>query len=259
MILRRLGNALREQNWFTVVLEVLIVVVGIFFGLQVDDWNERRKERVMEREYLERLLADIEVSIDSIEATVQSLDRLIDQSTFVLGALQSGKLDRKDMSDFHIAVIDFAAMPPSQSDLTTIYELQSAGRLSIIRNVELRGVLGRLASHTSYIENQVAYYRDMTNLLASEARRYWRTDFDLSFVMDLRDDGSLATRSFTAGNTPLDEFEDIVGEPNFRTVAARILENRLRIRRWHQQYLERSLAARDDLYEELEKSVEGAR
>ena len=43
MILRRLGNALREQNWFTVVLEVLIVVVGIFFGLQVDDWNERRK------------------------------------------------------------------------------------------------------------------------------------------------------------------------------------------------------------------------
>lgn len=259
MILRRLGNAIREQNWFTVVLEVLIVVVGIFFGLQVDDWNERRKERVMEQEYLERLLADIEVSIDLIEATVQSLDGLIDQSTFVLGALQTGKLDRKDVNEFHIAVIDFAAMPPSQSDLTTIHELQSAGRLSIIRNVELRGVLGRLVSHTSYMENQVAYYRDMTNLLVSEARRYWRTDFDLSFVMELRADGSPATGSFTGGNTPLDEFEDIVEEPDFRTVAARILENRLRIRRWHQRYLERSRAARDDLYEELRRSGKRAR
>ena len=63
MILRRLADAIREQNWFTVVLEVLIVVVGIFFGLQMDDWNERRKERVMEREYLERLLADAENSV----------------------------------------------------------------------------------------------------------------------------------------------------------------------------------------------------
>ncbi len=259
MILRRLADAIREQNWFTVVLEVLIVVVGIFVGLQMDDWNERRKERVMEREYLERLLADAENSVDSIRATVQSLDSLIDDSTLVLGALQTGKLGGEDKSAYHIAVVDFAAMPPSQSDLTTIYELQSAGRLSIIRNVELRGLLGRLATHTSYIENQVAYYRDMTNLLASETRRYWRTDFDLGFVLDLRADDSAATGAITPGNIPLDEFEEIVGEPGFRTIAARILENRLRIRRWHQQYLERSLAARDALCEELARSEGGTR
>lgn len=45
MILRKLADAIAAQNWFTVVLEVLIVVVGIFIGLQVDDWNEIRKDR----------------------------------------------------------------------------------------------------------------------------------------------------------------------------------------------------------------------
>ena len=45
MILRTLADALREQNWFTVALEVLIVVVGIFIGLQVDDWNSARIDR----------------------------------------------------------------------------------------------------------------------------------------------------------------------------------------------------------------------
>ena len=30
MILRRMANGIRHQDWFTVVLEVLIVVVGIF-------------------------------------------------------------------------------------------------------------------------------------------------------------------------------------------------------------------------------------
>ncbi len=42
MILRRLADAMREQNWFTVALEILIVVIGILIGLQVDGWYEQR-------------------------------------------------------------------------------------------------------------------------------------------------------------------------------------------------------------------------
>lgn len=65
MILRRLAEAIAEQNWFTVVLEVLIVVAGIFVGLQVDGWNEARKDRALEREYLIRLHQDIQADIDN--------------------------------------------------------------------------------------------------------------------------------------------------------------------------------------------------
>ena len=39
MILRKMADAIRGQNWFTVVLEILIVVIGIFIALQVDDWK----------------------------------------------------------------------------------------------------------------------------------------------------------------------------------------------------------------------------
>jgi hypothetical protein len=38
-----MADAIRQQNWFTVVIEVFIVVVGIFIGLQVDDWSQSRK------------------------------------------------------------------------------------------------------------------------------------------------------------------------------------------------------------------------
>jgi len=37
MLLRRLAEALSQQNWFVVIIEGLVVVVGIFIGLQVDD------------------------------------------------------------------------------------------------------------------------------------------------------------------------------------------------------------------------------
>jgi hypothetical protein len=40
-------------------------VVGIFIGLQVNAWNESRHERVMEGHYLERILDDMDSSIDT--------------------------------------------------------------------------------------------------------------------------------------------------------------------------------------------------
>lgn len=42
MLLRRLGEALANQNWFVVIIEVLVVVDGIFIVLQVDDWSDYR-------------------------------------------------------------------------------------------------------------------------------------------------------------------------------------------------------------------------
>ncbi len=42
MILRRIATAFRKQDWFTVAVETLIVVFGVFIGLQVNNWNVRR-------------------------------------------------------------------------------------------------------------------------------------------------------------------------------------------------------------------------
>lgn len=52
MILRSLARAIAQQNWFTVVLELAIVILGIFIGLQVTDWNDDRKAAQMETVYL---------------------------------------------------------------------------------------------------------------------------------------------------------------------------------------------------------------
>ena len=55
MILRRISENVKSQNWFAVIVEFVIVVVGVFMGLQVQDWNEARKERIEEGELLGRL------------------------------------------------------------------------------------------------------------------------------------------------------------------------------------------------------------
>ena len=49
MILRSLTRHVREQNWFAVFLDFLIVVVGVFIGIQVANWNAERADRVEAR------------------------------------------------------------------------------------------------------------------------------------------------------------------------------------------------------------------
>jgi hypothetical protein len=63
MILRRFTKHIIAQNWFAVGLDVIVVVVGIFLGMQVADWNDSRKDRTLEIEYLGRLYDDMNGSI----------------------------------------------------------------------------------------------------------------------------------------------------------------------------------------------------
>ena len=40
MILRRFATAIRKQDWFTVFVEFLLIVVGLVVALQIDNWNQ---------------------------------------------------------------------------------------------------------------------------------------------------------------------------------------------------------------------------
>ena len=45
MILRRLTKHVKDQNWFAVGLDFVIVVTGVFIGLQASNWNDDRETR----------------------------------------------------------------------------------------------------------------------------------------------------------------------------------------------------------------------
>ena len=63
MILRRVMQHVRDQNWFAVGIDFVIVVVGVFIGIQVANWNDGRKERAAEQRYLAELARDLEADI----------------------------------------------------------------------------------------------------------------------------------------------------------------------------------------------------
>ena len=61
MILRSVMKHVHDQNWFAVFLDFVIVVVGVFIGIQVANWNEARREDSAGRAYLDRIREDLAV------------------------------------------------------------------------------------------------------------------------------------------------------------------------------------------------------
>ena len=66
MIIRRFINQFRSQDWPALFAELVIVVVGIFIAIQVENWREHHADLRQEQAYIARLAGDIERDIEAI-------------------------------------------------------------------------------------------------------------------------------------------------------------------------------------------------
>ena len=153
MILRRLADAIREQNWSTVVLEVSIVVVGIFIALQVDNWNQARKDRIDESAFLARLHEEIEGS----SAFLQTLGkRQQTTSQSIIGALDTvfARSNRDELSDDECTAIGRSAFLLSVTvDLPSVQELTASGRITVVQDIEMRLALAKFQQLSESTKN----------------------------------------------------------------------------------------------------------
>ena len=140
-MLRRFTDNVRTQNWFALALDFLIVVLSIFFALQANSWNEARKDKIDEHLFLSQLHEDI-VLVEKLSGRVR--DRRLDRLKSLIDAsdVLFGRGSRKILNDeecravgsshyFNIAI----------SDLPSLGELMSTGRMAIIQDKELRNAL----------------------------------------------------------------------------------------------------------------------
>lgn len=93
MLLRRITQHVKDQNWFAVFVDFLIVVVGVFIGIQVANWNEQRGDQAEYVRALERLDAEIKtnrITISQVDAeVVRSLQNVGDALDTLLSCLDS--------------------------------------------------------------------------------------------------------------------------------------------------------------------------
>ncbi len=140
MILKRVSTAFRAKDWGAVAIEFAIVVLGIFVALQAEDWNQGRRDRQLERIYIARLIEETRANLALLTAHEQIYEDKI-HFIFDLPGLDLEQAVRKDPRAFVLRLDNssYIQIPDMRSE--TYQELESAGRLSLIRDAHLRGAI----------------------------------------------------------------------------------------------------------------------
>ena len=148
MILRRVIEHVKAQNWFAVAIDFVIVVVGVFVGLQVSNWNGDLRDRALERVYVERLADDLREDIRRIDWMIG----IYETKQRVLLALRDGPPEAVMAGDPKEAArnLDYTEWKGLPGPRQAIYEeLIGSGNLSLLRDVDLRNALADYHSQYS--------------------------------------------------------------------------------------------------------------
>lgn len=59
---------LRQQDWTAVAIDFVILVVGVFIGIQASNWNDERKDKGLANAYLDRIKSDLIYDLKGLQA-----------------------------------------------------------------------------------------------------------------------------------------------------------------------------------------------
>ncbi|MCX7554746.1 DUF6090 family protein [Marinicella sp. S1101] len=162
MLLRRITRHVTEQNWFAVFIDFIIVVVGVFIGIQVANWNETQNNKKGMVAALERLNREVSQNISSI-------DKILDHYQANNSDMSAGResLDTCTYSAEGQAALErllFDFVEDVQPNFVTVVADQLAAQNSyqVLLSVELREGFGDYIADIQEEEEQLtSHYNNM--------------------------------------------------------------------------------------------------
>jgi hypothetical protein len=159
MILARITQAVRTQNWFAVALEFVIVIAGVVIGFQITEWRAQAQRADAEHLALQRLQSESEAVVTFWAETVSQSVEANRNRQRAVALLSEGHLPPEDIEAFEAGLSSmgfYAAMTPPS---TVFDELVASGGLTQISDIAARAAVSNYASGFDFISGQLDQFR----------------------------------------------------------------------------------------------------
>ena len=136
MILRRLSQSLKEQNWTAIIIEFVLLVTGVFLGIQVSNWNAERATRQKSAIFTARLMTDLRVEAWAYQYLIEYQRDVQANARRALDGFDGSQ----PLSDEQLVIAAYRATQYESQDRhrATYDELVSTGTIGLITNQKMR-------------------------------------------------------------------------------------------------------------------------
>jgi len=84
MLLRRVIQHFRNQEWTAIGIDLVVVVVGVVIGIQVSNWNAQRLDQRLTQRYLADISSDVRSDLTELARVEDSAMDRISASAYIL-------------------------------------------------------------------------------------------------------------------------------------------------------------------------------
>lgn len=143
MILRLFSQSLKEQNWTAIWIEFVLLVAGVFLGIQVSNWNAEREDARLGQDYVRRLSLDLNSDLAAMRAQNAYYTEVLKaiKQTDIL--LQAADADPKSLVINAYRATEIIYEPPTQA---TWQQIVSSGHLGLLPKGAVEGGLAKYYS-----------------------------------------------------------------------------------------------------------------
>jgi hypothetical protein len=178
MILSRLTNAIRRQDWFTVLTELVIVVLGIFLGLQANEWAQDRQDLREERAALERLYLESRSAFEQLSGQLDYTERLNQMRRDAVRFVDGDAPVPQAELPLKIGINTLAQFPPVVPVTVVYEELKASGQMQLIRSADLRDQIARFHTYLAGHNQVLASFRSDAGRFFDAYQRHVTWDFN---------------------------------------------------------------------------------
>jgi len=137
MLLRRVIEHVKTQNWTAIGLDFVIVVVGVFLGIQVSNWNAAAADRRAESAYLSQLQGDLQRIEGEVRDQIEFEQFQGRLAGNVFDLIQQDRTADRSRR-ISVALSHLTTRRTLRTESPTFVDLQSSGNLDIISDPALR-------------------------------------------------------------------------------------------------------------------------
>jgi hypothetical protein len=183
MLMPRMIESVKTQNWSALLGELAIVVLGIFIALQVDSWWQGQEDLQQEQVYIDRLIDDFEKDSSALAGSVELARMRQGFADLLMEVADNPSAARKRPAEF-LAAIDLAAYTYTPAvNSHTFEELRSTGNLGLLRNAELKSALFSYYQYDEtsrqwielFLKSEFEHFRLSSGVLANDLH-IWAQD-----------------------------------------------------------------------------------
>jgi len=167
VLLRKITKHVKDQNWFAVGIDFWSVVVGVFFGIQIGNWNETRLDQVAYEQAYDRMVIEARNNIETLEESIALHAPMIENFQSAIEDIRACRDDKESEERIRAAVESISStMSPSYHN-TAISHLTTSERMLEKQTAERRE---QYFAYSKTLSNRIKFSQTMFENM--EARAY---------------------------------------------------------------------------------------